>query len=171
MNIPLVREGEESDLSGISKATREWVIFITLGGEPVELEVFGFRHGSSRHTVGFSVNQYLAGADTRFSDLGVLLQLDQYAPLFEQQFATGGLFAVIVIKRFAWINGELKVTEEHTFSTCYIVKYIQILDYIFLSIRVCQKVEKFIIIDQDGNNGGSVVSSASTVTGAFSTGT
>jgi hypothetical protein len=171
-NIPLVRETEQSELAGLAKMTLEWVIYVTVGGKPAELELFGISFGSFRHTVGFSVNQLLAGADTRFADLVVIVQLNTFSPLFEQSMCNGSLIEVIIIKRFGWIKGELKVTEEHTFSICYIVGFSQVLDFVVLKIRTCEKVEKFTIFGQDGNNDvGSVISSASSVTGLFSTGT
>jgi hypothetical protein len=171
INIPLVREKEDSELAGLSKATREWV-FYAMVGEPVDMELFGISFGSFRHTLGFSINQLLAGADTRFADLMVIVQLNKFSPLFEQLMCNGSVIDVITIKRFGWIKGALKVTEEYTFSICYIVGFSQILDFVILKIRTCEKVEKFTIFGKDGNNDvGSVVSSASSVTGLFSTGT
>lgn len=162
--IPIVGTKTDNEISGISKSTYEWtIVFSAIADKAFEL--FGFSHGASRETIGHSVNQLFSGAATRLSDLTILVSLDESAPAFEQYMNDGTLFETITIRRHGWIQGANQVLEERVFSTCYIVRFLQILDYLALTVRTCDTEEIVNIYDQNGEAKGTAVSSMSMITG------
>lgn len=165
IRIPIVGTKKNNDLSGISKSTPEWMISFdnlkvssTWGIAGDAIELFGFSYNTMRETVGHSVNQLIASAATRHSDLVVLIQNSTYSPMFEQYMNNGSLINNITITRWGWVTQPQKL-EERIFKMCYITQFRQILDYLVLFIRHTEKMETIFIYDQNGVQAGGVVSS------------
>lgn len=162
LTIPIVGTNKNNELSGISKSTPEWMISIDtifeLGnfyeGDSTLIELFGFTYGTERETTGHSVNQLLSSSATRFSDLIVIIQNGAYSPVLEQRMNDGTCIQTIKIKRFGWINATLQVLEERIFQICYITHFKQILDYVVLHIRTCNRTETIKIYNQEGGSDG-----------------
>lgn len=167
-SIPIVRKKEENDQTGISKSTPEWIVSIPAAGEIQALELFGFSHGATRENVGHSVNHLIAGSATHFSSLSIIVQLNIFSPIFEQQMNNGTLLENVTIVRNGWVKGAIVELEKRIFSTCYITRFTQILDYVVLEIRTCDVEENVNIYDQSGNKTGAVISKTSTTTGLVS---
>lgn len=161
--LPIVGKKQENDLSGISKSTFEWTIVFSFLDAAFEL--FGFSHGTSRETIGHAVNQLFSGAATCLSDLVVIVPLDHNTPTFEQCMNNGTLCQSITIRRHGWVNGQIAVLEERTFNVCYITRFMQVLDYVVLTIRTCEAEEKVNVYTQAGEAKGVASSMVSTITG------
>ncbi|MDR1907434.1 MAG: hypothetical protein LBQ43_01050 [Holosporales bacterium] len=169
MKLPVVRTKKNNELSGISKATQEWTIKIgdILGkGKTIDAadtipnsaELYSFSYDTVRETVGHSVNQLIANAATRFSDLVVIIQNATYSPILEQYMNNGTMIPIVTIERWGWIANKLTQLEERTFNVCYITQFRQILDYVVLFIRAIERVEKTAVFAQNGTSAGNAAS-------------
>lgn len=164
--IPIVGTKKNNELSGISKATHEW--YVKIGGTAHEL--FGFSTGTTRETMGHSVNPLFASAATRYSDLVVIIENTEDSPIYEQYMNNGTLIEDVCIVRQGWIKGEPKDLEKRVFTDNYITQFRQILDYLVLFIRTLKREETIYIFTQQGDSEGQVVSMTDQVAGKSSTG-
>jgi hypothetical protein len=167
-NLPIVGTNENNEQSGISKATREWELMVPVGGAQVALELFGFSHGIFRDTLTNSTANFISGAATRSADLMVLLQIDNNSPTLEAYMNNSTLLEIVEVRRNGWIKGVFSILEQLIFKTCYIVRFMHILDFLLMQIRVCEVEEKLQIYAQDGSPTGQTSSIIQTVTGLHS---
>lgn len=180
-SIPVVKTDAVNELSGVTKATPEWMVAIDAllapkhsvlaGGDtysdPNMVELFGFSFGVERETTSHIINQLLSSAATRYSDLSIIIQNATSAPILEQKMNDGALIQNVIIKRFGNVGAApaRQILHTMTFSTCYITRFKQVLDYLVLWIRVCEHSEEVFVFGQGGVAGGSVVSTVSGTTG------
>ncbi|MDR1207813.1 MAG: hypothetical protein LBJ89_00510 [Holosporales bacterium] len=170
MRMPVIGVRKNNELSGISKATQEWTLEVgdIFGSHKIHdseetlanhTELFSFSYDTVRETVGHSVNQMIANAATRFSDLVVIIQNATYSPVLEQYMNNGTMIPCVKIHRWGWINNSLVELECREFNVCYITQFKQILDYITLFIRPIERSECFSVYSQDGSKVGETASS------------
>ncbi|MDR1597552.1 MAG: hypothetical protein LBR89_01290 [Holosporales bacterium] len=167
--VPVIGTKKNNELSGISKATREWTVTID-PAIPDSTELYGFSYNTTRETVGHAVNQLIANAATRLSDLIIIIQNATYSPVLEQYMNDGTMIPMITIQRWGWINSALTELDKREFGVCYVTQFRQILDYLVLFIRPIQRDEKILIFGQNGESKGQAVSSISATTGISSVG-
>ncbi|MDR2464434.1 MAG: hypothetical protein LBD36_02375 [Holosporales bacterium] len=157
--IPIVGTNKNNELSGISKATREWTIsmdgllssdYRTDNTADFTAELFGFSCDTTRETSGHSANQLIANAAVRMSDLIVLIQNATYSPILEQYMNNGSRIDCIELARWGWINNVCTCLESKKFSICYITQFRQILDYLVLFIRTIKREETICVHNQSG---------------------
>lgn len=175
VSVPVNGTKKHHDHSGMSKSTPEWMISfdgLLVGhipeghnGDDKATELFGFTHNTLRETVEHSVNQLIANAATRWSDLIVIIQNATYSPILEQCMNHGTLIDQTVITRWGWIGGVFTQLEERVFRFCYITQFRQILDYVALFIRYEGIAEKLMVYNQKGASVGQVGSDMSARTG------
>ena len=175
VRVPIVGTQKHHELSGMAKSTPEWLVsfdeiltpHVPAGhnGDVNAAELVGFTHNTLRETVDHSVNQLIANAATRWSDLIVIIQNSTYAPILEQYMNNGTRIDNTKITRWGWINGAFTCLEERVFRYCFITQFRQILDYITLFVRYEAIAEKLIVYDQLGGNVGQVESDMSALTG------
>jgi hypothetical protein len=170
---------KSNEQSGISKATREWTIsmdgllssaYRLDGADDQTAELFGFTHDTRRSTIGHAANQLISNAAVGMSNLVVIIQNATYAPVLERYMNDGTIIAVIIVQRWGWINGQVACLEKRTFTTCLIVQFMQVLDYLVLSIRTVRREESMYVHNQSGEQIGSVSSYFSAETGLLGMG-
>jgi type VI protein secretion system component Hcp len=169
LKIPVVGTRKNNELSGVSKATKEWTVRIDNIFEHTsifsdreiiekdkddkvisstlhfpdenEVELFGFTYNTQRETLGHSVNQLIASASIRHSDVILIIQNSTYSPRLEQCMNNGTVLYEVVLHRSGFINGANRLLEERMFRDCNITRFIQILDFVVLHIRVLSREE------------------------------
>lgn len=178
IHFPIHGTNKNNELSGISKSTPEWMIRMddileghvsSHAGDSKGTQLFGFSYHTERETVGYPVNQLIANAAFRLSDLIVLIQNATYSPILEQYMNNGTLINNIVITRWGWIGASLTQLEQRVFSICYITQFRQILDYVVLFVRYVEVHENIYIYSQTGESMGQTGSKISALTGLSST--
>jgi type VI protein secretion system component Hcp len=171
IKIPIVGTKKNNELSGVSKATKEWTLRMDLifvnpanalshaletlesGEEPpktgeFEVELFGFTYETTRETVGHSVNQLIASASIRHSDVILVIQNSTYSPKLEQYMNDGTLIDNVEIYRHGFVDGSMQLLEARLFKDCYITHFQQVLDYVVLHVRVLYRHEISYIYSQ-----------------------
>lgn len=184
LKIPVVGTAKSREASGISKATKEWTVRMDsifahtadlywrdtpAGEEPpttTEIELFGFTYNTQRETLSHSVNQLIACASIRHSDLIIIIQNATYSPILEQYMNDGTLIREVVLHRSGFIGGVNCILEERWFKDCYITRFIQVLDFVVLHIRVLAREESSYIYAQDTTSQGMSVSAVDFRTGS-----
>lgn len=169
MRVPIVKTKEVNELSGVSKATPEWLVTAdtifargsmlesgnSYGSDGNQIELFGFTDGAERETSSHIANQLISSPALRLSDLTIIVQNGTYAPICEQYMNTGQKINTITIKRYGRGDGNgggfgaRICLEERIFTICYITRFQQILDYLALQFRVCTQENKVFAFSQD----------------------
>ncbi|MDR1208381.1 MAG: hypothetical protein LBJ89_03450 [Holosporales bacterium] len=106
-----------------------------------EIELFGFTYDTQRETLGHSVNQLVAFASIRHSDVILIIQNSTYSPILEQYMNSGRLLYEVALRRSGFIDGTNLTLERRVFRDCYITRFIQILDFLVLHVRILAKEE------------------------------
>ncbi|MDR1908128.1 MAG: hypothetical protein LBQ43_04705 [Holosporales bacterium] len=151
--IPMLIDMAEDFLFGAdddSDASKPEATAKSGGSSIYRTELFGFTYDTLRETVGHSVNQLIASASIRHSDVVIIIQNGTYSPILEQYMNDGTLIKKMVIYRSGFIEGKRRLLEKRTFKDCYVTQFKQILDFLVLHVRVLYREETSYIYAQHG---------------------